>query len=456
MGLAPRIVPASVIEGFASSSVSMVMSAAVPEVAPATASTRAPTTASTRARAAVPSTATLDSKQQKLRNILYGHSSSIESHKGLIATVQLAQKLSPSDLKRQVAEGNLHFDWWAFPINAKSSRGDVYTPTDHDIEYINNDLTFKKNYHDMIGLYFKSMGWDIVEGKAIDGQDLPKDLYAIRFAKCLKSMQCFGEADLYNNALKFLQASKTIDKISGVKGYIASSLLGYEQAVIYAKGDNLYTKKADGEIDGFSIFKANQHKFRSVLGNNFVGPSPVTASIILLPESSLAPVPLSIHSIPSALSTPSISMVITMEPAPSSAPSSPSISIEVLRSSVPSSPLVPPVIISSSVPAPASKIAPPIFTIRTTISSQRSSPVDDLPATKISKPIVYNPVYRKYINTPALLKGYEETVTTVEGVNSARTIVSTNFVSLKLFKSIFLINPTPQTSQKTCGLSALN
>lgn len=133
MGLAPRIVSASVIEGFASSSVSMVMSAAAPEVASAAASTRAPisstrasTAASTRARGFPPSEDTLDSKQQKLRNILYGHSSSTESHKGLIATVQLAQKLSPSDLKRQVAEGNLHFDWWAFPINAKSTRGDVY------------------------------------------------------------------------------------------------------------------------------------------------------------------------------------------------------------------------------------------------------------------------------------------------------------------------------------------
>jgi len=39
---------------------------------------------------------------------------------------------------------------------------------------------------------------------------------------------------------------------------------------------------------------------------------------------------------------------------------------------------------------------------------------------------------------------------------SVMLIVSTNFVSLKFFKSIFLINPTPQTSQKTCGLSALN
>lgn len=276
------------------------------------------------------------------------------------------------------------------------------------------------------------MGWDIVEGKAIDGQDLPKDLYAIRFAKCLKSMQCFDEADLYNNALKFLQESKNIDKILGSNNYVASSLFSYEKSVEYARGDVLYTKKVDGAIDGFSIFKENQYKFGKIIGNEFIAPASIPTisisakaieSIISPPESSIISTPsspridpISVPSIPlfssSLLTAPSTSVLASEIIIP--------ISVEVIKNSASAIENVPSIAASVNLRS-ISKIAPSISASRLRLESRVPiSAIDLVPGTIITKPIVYNPVYKKYINTKEILEYHKNIVDVKEGVNSAR------------------------------------
>ena len=91
-----------------------------------------------------------------------------------------------------------HYDWWAFPIAQKSSYGSKYVVFSGDVDTLNANPQFVRDYIDGVQLVAAAWGWDVHAGAYIVNP-MPGQAWAnwpIRLAKMVQSTHHFGQRDL--------------------------------------------------------------------------------------------------------------------------------------------------------------------------------------------------------------------------------------------------------------------
>ena len=87
-----------------------------------------------------------------------------------------------------------HYDWWAFPITARSSYGHMYSVTMESVTRLKEDKKFMDELAEGAQLLLTSWGWDFKTNKPVinpsSGQSWAN--WPIRLYKCWKSMRLFG------------------------------------------------------------------------------------------------------------------------------------------------------------------------------------------------------------------------------------------------------------------------
>eukprot|EP01088_Endostelium_zonatum_P010372 TRINITY_DN23809_c0_g1_i1.p1 TRINITY_DN23809_c0_g1~~TRINITY_DN23809_c0_g1_i1.p1 ORF type:complete len:171 (+),score=30.95 TRINITY_DN23809_c0_g1_i1:179-691(+) len=107
-----------------------------------------------------------------------------------------------------------HFDWWMFPIDAKSQHGWKYSVFSSDVETLLKDEEFLRNYRRGVELIALSWGWDINNRKPVSDPDKSQiwNGYDIRLRKCGTSLLQLKQLDYYNSLNEFVQFQKTTNK----------------------------------------------------------------------------------------------------------------------------------------------------------------------------------------------------------------------------------------------------
>lgn len=90
-----------------------------------------------------------------------------------------------------------HYDWWAFPIPKKSSYGSKYVVFSGDVDTLNANPQFVRDYIDGVQLVAAAWGWDVSAGTYI-ANPAPGQAWAqwpIRLSKMLRSTAYFGQPE---------------------------------------------------------------------------------------------------------------------------------------------------------------------------------------------------------------------------------------------------------------------
>jgi len=98
-----------------------------------------------------------------------------------------------------------HYDWWAFPIDAPSSYGFKYCLTPQSVAALSKDESFIASLRESATLLMLSWGWEIFKSKLVD-EPQPDQSWAnwpIRLAKCIRSLNLFGQGDIVQSARSF-------------------------------------------------------------------------------------------------------------------------------------------------------------------------------------------------------------------------------------------------------------
>ena len=87
-----------------------------------------------------------------------------------------------------------HYDWWTFPIIAKSSYGHMYSVSAESVALLKEDREFLEKLAEGAQLLLQSWGWNYETNQPIEdlssGQSWAN--WPIRLYKCWKSMRLFG------------------------------------------------------------------------------------------------------------------------------------------------------------------------------------------------------------------------------------------------------------------------
>jgi len=135
---------------------------------------------------------------------------------GIEALIQKQQQHLPK-LRKLAAEGQWQhlqthtdhpdsgFDWWMFPVDRGSKgQGDLYKVNRSDIATLKKDSQFMKNYREGVILVAKSWGWNL---ETLESENNPAQYwsgYQVRLGKMLHSLQLFGQEDLRNALISFI------------------------------------------------------------------------------------------------------------------------------------------------------------------------------------------------------------------------------------------------------------
>ncbi|KAH3764207.1 hypothetical protein Pelo_3910 [Pelomyxa schiedti] len=87
-----------------------------------------------------------------------------------------------------------HYDWWAFPIDEKSSYGFSYTITPEVRTQLANDPEFCSNLSRLAALLLLSWGWDTSTGAPVPSPERSQSWHSwpVRLYKCGRALKIFG------------------------------------------------------------------------------------------------------------------------------------------------------------------------------------------------------------------------------------------------------------------------
>ena len=121
------------------------------------------------------------------------------------------QALADGDDWASLQQHTMHpdsgFDWWMFPVDRSSaSWGDLYAINANEVEGLKADATFMKSYRDGVILVAKSWGWDLESNEDVTDSVQRWTGYNVRLGKMLQSLTIFGQADLHERLVAFVDA----------------------------------------------------------------------------------------------------------------------------------------------------------------------------------------------------------------------------------------------------------
>lgn len=98
-----------------------------------------------------------------------------------------------------------HYDWWAFPIDQYSSQGDKYKVGEYEISIMKQSPEFMQALQGNAKMVCCAWGYDLQKGELIKsvGEDQRWHNWPIRLYKMTKSLEIFGSAKLFQNAVKY-------------------------------------------------------------------------------------------------------------------------------------------------------------------------------------------------------------------------------------------------------------
>lgn len=98
-----------------------------------------------------------------------------------------------------------HYDWWAFPIDQKSSYGLMWTVYEGEITELKMDSSFLEGYRRGVTLVAASWGWDLAnQSHLVDpkpGQSWHR--WPVRLYKAVYSVKLFSYLDLFESLRKY-------------------------------------------------------------------------------------------------------------------------------------------------------------------------------------------------------------------------------------------------------------
>jgi hypothetical protein len=101
-----------------------------------------------------------------------------------------------------------HYDWWMFPIDRTSSQGLKYTVYQNDIQQLQSDLAWLKDYRLGAILLIQSWGWD-VKNKKVYSNPAPGQSWRnwdVRLGKLANSLILFEQWDLYDSLKDYVNS----------------------------------------------------------------------------------------------------------------------------------------------------------------------------------------------------------------------------------------------------------
>ena len=100
-----------------------------------------------------------------------------------------------------------HYDWWMFPINRGSSYGLKWTVHEGDVEELERDPEFVKNYLRGVELQALAWGWDLNKAEYVQNPhpDQRWSNWPIRLWKCASSLRLFGFTVEFESMKKYAQ-----------------------------------------------------------------------------------------------------------------------------------------------------------------------------------------------------------------------------------------------------------
>lgn len=123
----------------------------------------------------------------------------------LVKLQRLAARGEWSHLQTHTSHQDSGFDWWMFPTNRPSrGQGTRYMVSEIDIALLKEDREFMETYRKGVILVAKSWGFDLE-----NQMDLTSDVqkwtgYQVRLGKMLHSLQLFGERELFDRLVQFI------------------------------------------------------------------------------------------------------------------------------------------------------------------------------------------------------------------------------------------------------------
>ena len=86
-----------------------------------------------------------------------------------------------------------HYDWWAFPINAPSSKGDTYQVLQQDKSYFTSSNEFMNALRENAIMVCEAWGYDLMNGQEIKNCTLSQrwQNWPIRLYKMTISLKLF-------------------------------------------------------------------------------------------------------------------------------------------------------------------------------------------------------------------------------------------------------------------------
>jgi hypothetical protein len=103
-----------------------------------------------------------------------------------------------------------HFDWWQFPVSARSGHGLKYSIYEYDLAILKEDEEFMKQLRRSVQLISLAWGWDIEKADFVSDPDKAQtwSRYDIRLRKIGQCMLMFGESRYHGSINKFVNAMK--------------------------------------------------------------------------------------------------------------------------------------------------------------------------------------------------------------------------------------------------------
>ena len=121
------------------------------------------------------------------------------------------QALADGDDWASLQQHTMHpdsgFDWWMFPVDRPSaSWGDLYAIDANDVDGLKADAAFMESYRAGVILVAKSWGWDLENNEDVTDPVQRWTGYNVRLGKMLQSLTIFGQADLHERLVAFVDA----------------------------------------------------------------------------------------------------------------------------------------------------------------------------------------------------------------------------------------------------------
>lgn len=105
------------------------------------------------------------------------------------------------------------FDWWMFPSDTRSSKGNLYRVSAEDVAVLKADPEFMQAYRAGVILVAKSWGWDLENDRDITNASQKWARWTIRLEKMLYSLRLFGQDDLRKTLSKYVNTYNLLTKM---------------------------------------------------------------------------------------------------------------------------------------------------------------------------------------------------------------------------------------------------